>query len=500
MFNKVIPTFCCDSSSRVLVFYDNKHWDDPLIVLDNVLQSCVKQSLVEVRCPGRKLPFVLIVQDDREIGQDDREIGQDDQANFESSRTFSWMFRESFLRVFSIVHTCHWVEGKRGRAWEREEEAYEGEFVRCSQRLLLAKVQSVFSVRHPESLKTLEVSTSARRNGSLPASGGSKRSDGSLPASGGSERSSGSLPHWVGGKSVLFLHHFSPHSLPYFLASYSLQTAGGKRSRQEPGSSSSGKSDPRFLNAEDKAAYARYKLAGITFSKIINPATLSYPVMDLFAHTSLCFFLTLACPFNVELLYQFFASLRINYDYTSLQSYIGKRPVEINYEDFETILHLSTSGDKLHTFASDPDFNWTPINQFLQNTTSQGPEIAGEHPPDLPLPFPTKSRRRTPAGGEISGETERSDVSGQIPLDPGRFRSRRQLESCSWSRADSNEYKNTQIRRLDQGGLILAVDRAINGQDQAIPWSGSAADLIPLFRVPSGQIQAVDLLGGGSDG
>ncbi|KAL0903193.1 hypothetical protein M5K25_027552 [Dendrobium thyrsiflorum] len=54
--------------------------------------------------------------------------------------------------------------------------------------------------------------------------------------------------------------------------------AGGKRSRQEPGSSSSDKSDPRFLNAEDKAAYARYKSAGITFSKIINPATLSYLV------------------------------------------------------------------------------------------------------------------------------------------------------------------------------------------------------------------------------
>ncbi|KAL0926328.1 hypothetical protein M5K25_002546 [Dendrobium thyrsiflorum] len=146
--------------------------------------------------------------------------------------------------------------------------------------------------------------------------------------------------------------------------------AGGKRSRQEPGSSSSGKSNARFLNAEDKAAYARYKEAGITFSKIINPATLSYPVMDLFAHTSLYFLLTLACPFNVELLYQFFASLRINSTYTSLQSYVGKRPVEITYQDFENILHLSTTGDKLHTFVSDPDFNWTPVNQFLRNTAT----------------------------------------------------------------------------------------------------------------------------------
>ncbi|KAL0920001.1 hypothetical protein M5K25_009099 [Dendrobium thyrsiflorum] len=53
--------------------------------------------------------------------------------------------------------------------------------------------------------------------------------------------------------------------------------AGGKRSRQEPGSSSSSKFDPRFLIAEDKAAYARYKSTGITISKSINPATLSYP-------------------------------------------------------------------------------------------------------------------------------------------------------------------------------------------------------------------------------
>ncbi|KAL0920142.1 hypothetical protein M5K25_009255 [Dendrobium thyrsiflorum] len=51
------------------------------------------------------------------------------------------------------------------------------------------RVQSIFSVRRPGSLKALEVSTSARRNGSLPASGGSKRRYGSLPASGGSERS-----------------------------------------------------------------------------------------------------------------------------------------------------------------------------------------------------------------------------------------------------------------------------------------------------------------------
>ncbi|KAL0912062.1 hypothetical protein M5K25_018007 [Dendrobium thyrsiflorum] len=119
-------------------------------------------------------------------------------------------FCMSFVRVFSVVHTWFWAEGKRGRAWEREKGACEGEFVRCSQRFLLARVLFIFSGRRPCSLKALEVSTSARRRGSLPdlggskrsvgslpASGGSKRSDGSLPASGGSERSSGSLPHRI---------------------------------------------------------------------------------------------------------------------------------------------------------------------------------------------------------------------------------------------------------------------------------------------------------------
>ncbi|KAL0918951.1 hypothetical protein M5K25_011002 [Dendrobium thyrsiflorum] len=102
------------------------------------------------------------------------------------------------------------------------------------------------------------------------------RKKGSLPSSCSGEKGRKRLL-CKGFSALLFLHHFSPHSLPYLLASHSLQMAGGKRSRQEPGSSSSGKSDSRFLNAEDKAAYARYKSAGITFSKIINPATLSYP-------------------------------------------------------------------------------------------------------------------------------------------------------------------------------------------------------------------------------
>ncbi|PKU72110.1 hypothetical protein MA16_Dca006703 [Dendrobium catenatum] len=88
--------------------------------------------------------------------------------------------------------------------------------------------------------------------------------------------------------------------------------AGGKRVRQTSWCSSRAKIDPHFREAEDEAAYHRYKECGITVFRIINPAHIPYPVMDLFAHTSLCFILSLAFPFNTEFLQEFFANLRIN--------------------------------------------------------------------------------------------------------------------------------------------------------------------------------------------
>ncbi|KAH0459025.1 hypothetical protein IEQ34_011839 [Dendrobium chrysotoxum] len=50
----------------------------------------------------------------------------------------------------------------RGRAWERE--SCEGEFVRCSQRLLQAKIRIVVYSRHPSSLGALKEGLSARRS------------------------------------------------------------------------------------------------------------------------------------------------------------------------------------------------------------------------------------------------------------------------------------------------------------------------------------------------
>ncbi|KAI0513543.1 hypothetical protein KFK09_009568 [Dendrobium nobile] len=146
--------------------------------------------------------------------------------------------------------------------------------------------------------------------------------------------------------------------------------AGGKRIRQASRSSSRATLDPRFREAEDQAAYHRYKESGITLSRIINPAYLSYPVMDLFAHTSLCFILTLAFPFSSELLAEFFANLRINQTFTVMTSYVNRRPVEITYQDCVDLLQLSTTRDKLHQIATDPDFDWSTANHFLHQTNT----------------------------------------------------------------------------------------------------------------------------------
>ncbi|PKU81536.1 hypothetical protein MA16_Dca007643 [Dendrobium catenatum] len=146
--------------------------------------------------------------------------------------------------------------------------------------------------------------------------------------------------------------------------------AGGKRVRQASGSSSRATLDPRFREVEDQAAYHRYKECGIILSKTINPVHLSYPVIDFFAHTCLCFILTLAVPFSLELLLEFYANLHINSTFTALTSYVNRRPVEIIYQDYVELLQLFTTGDKLHIIISYPDFDWSTANHFLRQTNT----------------------------------------------------------------------------------------------------------------------------------
>ncbi|PKU62852.1 hypothetical protein MA16_Dca023540 [Dendrobium catenatum] len=92
--------------------------------------------------------------------------------------------------------------------------------------------------------------------------------------------------------------------------------------------------------------------------------------MDLFAHTSLCFILSLVFPFNTELLREFFANLCINHTFTALTSYVNRCPVEIIYQDCVELLQLSTTREKMHLIASDPDFDLSTANHFLRQTNA----------------------------------------------------------------------------------------------------------------------------------
>ncbi|PKU83985.1 hypothetical protein MA16_Dca006460 [Dendrobium catenatum] len=64
--------------------------------------------------------------------------------------------------------------------------------------------------------------------------------------------------------------------------------------------------DRHFTKASDQASYLRYKIARITVSRTVNSYILFYPILDMFAHTTLTFLLILTIPFNPELLLNFF--------------------------------------------------------------------------------------------------------------------------------------------------------------------------------------------------
>ncbi|PKU87404.1 hypothetical protein MA16_Dca008500 [Dendrobium catenatum] len=101
-----------------------------------------------------------------------------------------------------------------------------------------------------------------------------------------------------------------------------------------------------------------------------NLAYLSYSVLDLFAHISLFFILTLAAPFCSVLFFEFYANLHINFSYATLTSYVNRHPVEIIYQDYAKLLQLSTTGDKLHTLVYDLNFDCSSANHFLGHTNA----------------------------------------------------------------------------------------------------------------------------------
>lgn len=145
-----------------------------------------------------------------------------------------------------------------------------------------------------------------------------------------------------------------------------LVNAYGKWSRNLLLISSQWPADPCFVNASDEEAYNHYKAIWITPSKILNLEVLNFQVLTLFTCTTLSFILTLSYPFYFKLLLEFFVSLRIHSEGTSLHSYVNRRPLEITYQHFDQFLHLCTSGEKIHLLASNPHYDWTLENNTLK--------------------------------------------------------------------------------------------------------------------------------------
>jgi len=98
-------------------------------------------------------------------------------------------------------------------------------------------------------------------------------------------------------------------------------SSSSKRGRLTAGSSSSSRRQSApFLNTENEEAYHKYKDCKIIPSKMLNQAALNFEVLSLFASTTFQFLLTLAIPYNSELLLDFFANLTYTIDNTTFHS------------------------------------------------------------------------------------------------------------------------------------------------------------------------------------
>ncbi|PKU77879.1 hypothetical protein MA16_Dca005711 [Dendrobium catenatum] len=100
---------------------------------------------------------------------------------------------------------------------------------------------------------------------------------------------------------------------------------------------------------------------------MLNQAALNFEVMGLFASTTFQFLLTLAFPYNSELLFEFLANLTYTVDNTTFHSCVCGRPIEITRADIAQHIGLSTEGPMVRSFLTD-DFDWSDVNRVLRNT------------------------------------------------------------------------------------------------------------------------------------
>jgi len=152
----------------------------------------------------------------------------------------------------------------------------------------------------------------------------------------------------------------------FLISLYTMSSSSKRGHFATISSSSSSRHSARFLNAENEEAYHKYKACKITPSKMLNQATLNFEVLNLFASTIFQFLLTLAFPYNSELLLEFLANLTYTVDNTTFHSFVCRQKIEITRADIAQYIGLSTEGPRVYSFLTN-DFEWSDVNQVLRN-------------------------------------------------------------------------------------------------------------------------------------
>ncbi|PKU61029.1 hypothetical protein MA16_Dca024298 [Dendrobium catenatum] len=132
-----------------------------------------------------------------------------------------------------------------------------------------------------------------------------------------------------------------------------MMSSSSKRGRLATRSSSSSSCRSAwFLSTENVEAYHKYKACKITSSKMLNHAALNFEVLNLFASTTFQFLLTLAFPYNSELLLEFLANLTYTVDNTTFHSFICLQNIEITRANIAQYIGLSTEDGPISKFPN----------------------------------------------------------------------------------------------------------------------------------------------------
>ncbi|KAI0529349.1 hypothetical protein KFK09_001896 [Dendrobium nobile] len=132
-----------------------------------------------------------------------------------------------------------------------------------------------------------------------------------------------------------------------------------------------------FLNGVIKEDVYVEQPPGFESSQFPNHAALNFEVMGLFASTTFQFLLTLAFPYNYELLFEFLANLTYTVDNTTFHSFVCGRTIEITRADIAQYIGLSTEGpvDILKKYEMD---NAKPVSTPMSSSVQLDKDLKGK--------------------------------------------------------------------------------------------------------------------------